>query len=525
MSKSVPNAPATLPPAGDLQGANEDPARSFERQLIHVAQAGGASFAGKLFITCLRLISAVILARVLGSAEYGQYSLALTIATFTAALAILGLDSGLVRFISAAVTRRDAERLHAVLSFGFFLPMAVSGFVAFCLFAAAEPLALFVFGDSQLVALLRVSSLLVPLLVWNSQSEAALRGFKRLGLSVVITSFFQSSVRFGLLLVLVLLWASAMGALVVFLIAAAAAAVCFWIVLRKQLVRAKVSGVLARELVSFSLPVYASDLLDVLAASVPTFLLGAWGTLSSVGVFAIASQFTMLGQFFHGSLVTAAMPIVTELNERGARDELGRLYRAISKWSFTLNLPLFLIIVLFPTQLLALFGVSFTDGSTALVILAFGTLLNTGTGISGVMLVMTGHSRLKLYNALITTCIVLGASVLLIPSFGLVGAALASLGATATLNLLRLWQTYRLFGLIPYDAQFLKPLCAAGVAVFLTVSLQQWFPLTDAISLVVYISLVLGTYLGILFAMGISGEDRMVLSRLAVGLRANRVTH
>ncbi len=516
-SKIVPDPSASLSGTLERPAAGEDPTRLFEKRLLLVAKSGAAGFAGKLFVTGIRFVTALVLARALGPTEYGQYNLALTVATFTSAFALLGFDVGIVRFLAAALTRGDTLRVHQVLRLGFLLPMAAAVLAAFVIVIAAEPLTRILFDNPQLTPLVRLSGLLVPVIVWNTMGEAALRGFKQQTTAVGVTSFFQSTVRLGLVVVLALTRANAVSALLAFLFASSATAAFFWALLRKQLaVRVARSKVLARELLVFSLPVYGSDLLEVLSASVPTFLLGISNPVSSVGVFAIAMQLTVIGQFFHSAFVTASMPIVSEFNERGARAELGRLYRAISKWSFTLNLPLFFILVLFPSQLLSLFGASFAVGSTALTILAWSTLVNTGTGISGVMLVMTGHTRLELLNTLLSTAVLIAASVLFIPPYGLNGAAVALLGASLTLNFLRLVQTYRLFHLLPYDAQFLKPLAAGGASLLAVSALLVRYPATNTQALVLYASLIVGIYAAVLMALGISAEDRIVLARLKI---------
>ncbi len=508
----------------ELSPALESPSHTFEARLLLVAQSGSASFAGKVFLTGARLITAVVLARLLGAQQYGLYNLALVSATLIASFAVLGLDVGLVRFIAIMVSRRDQSGLSAVLRLGILVPLAFSVVAASSLFYAAEPLALNWFGDASLIPLLQVAGLLIPFLVWNNLGEAVLRGFHQLGLAVLINSFLQPALRFVCVWLVVLFWASALGGLTTYLLAVIASSILFLLVVKPYLSfgETRPTAQLARELMGFSLPVYLSDIAGAIGVSAQTFLLGAWGTLSGVGIFAIAGQLAMIGRFFHGSLVMATMPIISEMYDRGAREDLGRLFRATSKWSLTLNLPLFLILWIFPSQLLNFFGASFVEGTLTLQILALSTLVDTGTGIGGALLTMTGHTRLTLFNTIVSTLLSVGLGVLLIPRLGLVGAALAVLGAACAVNALRLIEGYHLLRLLPYDLGFIRPLIAGCAAALVTLWIAQWLPASNLLMLLFFIGLLLSVYALVILVLGLSQEDRIVLTRARAALSARR---
>lgn len=513
---------ARVEPPSIVMRTLQAPASNFEARLLLVAQSGSASFIGKLFLNGSRLVTAIVLARVLGAQQYGLYNLALTTATFAASFAVLGGDIGLVRFIAVMMSRRDAPSLAAVMKLGVRVPLALSLGVGSVQFLAASPLALEVFGDASLVPLLQWAGVLIPFLVWNKLGEAVLRGFHRLGLAVLINSFAQPLLRFGFVLLVVLFWANALGGLTTYLFSVVAAAALFWLVTKTYLVYRYASPrpQLAGELIGFSLPVYLADVADNLGASAQTFLLGAWSAIMGVGIFAIAGQLAIIGRFFHGSLVMATMPVISEFYDRGAHEDLSRLFRATSKWSFALNLPLFLVLVLYPAQLLSAFGASFGQGAAALQILALSTLIETGTGIGGALLTMTGHTRLNLWNTLGTTLLQVGLGVLWIPTRGLVGAALAVFASTLVVNVLRLTQSYWLFRLLPYDVEFVKPLIAGGAALLVALLLAQWLPASDWLTLLFSIGALVGVYAVVVLVLGLSSEDRLVLARARAGLGA-----
>jgi O-antigen/teichoic acid export membrane protein len=270
-----------------------------------------------------------------------------------------------------------------------------------------------------------------------------------------------------------------------------------------------------REMVRFSLPLHVDYLIATFRSNIQTVLLGALNTIATVGVFTVASQVNLIGQMFHQSIVTASMPIVSDLYSRGEREQMARFYQTMTKWTFTLNLPLFLAALLFPGPILSLFGRDFVDGALALTILAWGNLINTGTGICGVVINMTGNTIYNVLNSVILLVTTLGLNIILIPRWGVVGAATATMVAAVGVNLLRLVEVYALFRLLPYNASFLKPV-AAGLFTFAVVGgARQLFhtnaQLATAIASVI---LIFGLYTGVVLLLGLSEEDRLVLTRL-----------
>lgn len=102
----------------------------------------------------------------------------------------------------------------------------------------------------------------------------------------------------------------------------------------------------------------------------------------------------------------------------------------------------------------------------------------------------------------------------MIPTWGLIGAAIASLTSAIIINLLRLIEVFILFRLLPYNAIFLKPLIAGGIA-FSLMWIASWFyPTVDLLHLIVSLPLLVAIYVGLLLLLGLSEEDRLIVQRL-----------
>jgi len=391
------------------------------------------------------------------------------------------------------------------------------------LYVLASPIAERLFHEPRLVPLLRLTSLIVPFLTLSNIIAAATRGFKKMQYMVVAQDISHPLIRLILVVVLAILGLNTARALAAYGLTAAIVSVLLLYFLNRLFSLKRPLRTARREtkeILRFSLPIYLSGLIGTFGGNVQAVLLGALNTVTTVGIFTAASQVNLIGKMFHRSIVTASMPIVSGLYERGEQDQLGRFYQAMTKWTLAANLPLFLILLLFPVPILSILGQSFVGGATALTILAWGNLVNAGTGICGVLLDMSGNTRLKLLNSTVLLALTLGLNILLIPRWGLVGAAVTASAAAVIVNLLRLLEVFVLFRLLPYGASFVKPIAAGTVALSVTLVVRQLFPIQAGLFyLVMNMVPLLAVYVGVILLLGLSPEDRIVLARLRVRVR------
>ena len=490
------------------------------------ARGGGIVFGGKLFAWGARFVLAVLLARLLGAAEYGLYTVALSIAAVGSALAVFGLDSAMIRYLSVYAARGDGPRMRGSLQIGFGIPIALSMIAAAVIVVMADRIATSLIGEPALAPLLRITALLVPAMVLNSLLAAMLQGLRQFGRSVLAEQLLQPTSRGVLLVLFALTGMSAVLAMVAMLLSTVAVGIIMLVYLRRAIPRVKSATRPTGEIVRFSLPVYFSNVVNTFSGNLQTLLLGALSSVASAGIFAIANQIQMVGSLFHAAIVRATMPLFAELHDAGERSRLEHLYQTTSKWTFSLNMPFFLISVAFPEALMALFGPEFTDGTQALVILAWGAIVNAGTGTSGAMLDMTGHTSIKLLNSTVSVGLAIGLNLLLIPQFGVVGAATAVVAAVTAVNVLRVFEVARLEAVVPYNRGYLKPVAAGAVALGLGLLIGRvalaGTPLV--VSAGAGMAVITATYAILLRAMGISDDDRFVLGRALDRIRRRRGT-
>jgi len=175
--------------------------------------------------------------------------------------------------------------------------------------------------------------------------------------------------------------------------------------------------------------------------------LGSLRGAKDTGVFAIASRLSDLEGYMLFAMNVVLAPIISKLYAEKKMDELQKIISNSLRIGFLFSLPVIVGFLFFPSFFLHFFGDEFGAGKFALILLTLSQVINFSTGSVGYMLTMTGNQntaiRLLFLCALLTTLL----SVLLIPDFGVNGAAIAAAVNNVALNVLMAIAVFRKTGI------------------------------------------------------------------------------
>jgi O-antigen/teichoic acid export membrane protein len=157
--------------------------------------------------------------------------------------------------------------------------------------------------------------------------------------------------------------------------------------------------------------------------------------------------------------MNAAQPRFTEMFAQGDRPAANRVYQATTAWLILLTWPLYLLAVIFGPEVLTVFGHSYRAGASVVVILGLTMLLQTACGQVDMVLVTAGRSSWSLANGLLAVVVNVGLDVLLIPRYGITGAAIGWSAAIVVANLVPLVQLAMTVRLHPFG----RGACIAAV--------------------------------------------------------------
>ena len=181
-----------------------------------------------------------------------------------------------------------------------------------------------------------------------------------------------------------------------------------------------------RHWIMASMPLVLAEGLYLVLLNSDIVLLGAFVDPDHVGIYFAATRIVNLITFIYFAVAALAVPKFAELHAKGDRACLQAFVHDIIQWIFWPTLAAAVFILLFGKFALGLFGQDFSAGYPLLAILMLGFLARASTGPIEYLLNMTGNQNVTAgaYGGAATLNIAL--NLVLIPRFGLEGAAAAT---------------------------------------------------------------------------------------------------
>jgi O-antigen/teichoic acid export membrane protein len=387
----------------------------------------------------------IAVARTLGAAEAGLFFLGFTLATMAAAIGRVGLDQTIVRFVAAQQATDSIGMLHSVYRKSIIWVSLASTGLAFLGWININWLVKHLFDQPGFDPVLRSFLLAIPLIALYTMQAQALQGLRKIAKSMITLNVIVPA---ALLLMMLLSPVTSATALASYFNVACLLTLAIGAVLWIQSSPTKTSteGFPSSLLRKTCMPLWAVAVLSQVVQWSSQLMLGAWSNSEEVAFFATAQRTAMMTSFVLFAVNAIAAPKFAAMYAKGDHDDLKRLAIISVRLMLLAAVPALALMLLFPEWLMSFFGEEFRVASTALVILALGQFVNIATGSVGYLLSMTGLERKVRDNAFLSALIGVTLGFLLIPSYGLLGASIATAVAIASQNLLGVYQVRKHLG-------------------------------------------------------------------------------
>jgi O-antigen/teichoic acid export membrane protein len=266
-------------------------------------------------------------------------------------------------------------------------------------------------------------------------------------------------------------------------------------------------------MLAYALPFMAVSLLSMMTHWLDVMMLGMLTDTATVGLYHPAARTAGLIRSVLLAFAGIAAPMIAELHTGRQSEEIGRIYKMVTRWIVTVVIPPAILFMVLPELVLGVFGARFAEGgATALLLLTGASLLQASFGLSATVLAMTGYARLSLFNALAALGLQVALNLFLIPRMGINGAALATLLLFLLLSALRLGEIRRLLNIHPFGKALWKPLAAGLGAAALLMLLRPWlFSLPSFAALAASAFLSLCGYAALLLLLKLEEEERELI--------------
>lgn len=412
-------------------------------------EKGGIALSVKAGGMLSQYLFVFVVARMLGPSALGSFTLSFTVLQLLAILGLLGLDNLLTRKVAAAKAADRPEDIKSAFITSLKITAISSVLLSLLLFFTAEYLANAVFHKPQLTTHLKVMCFSLAPFIFVNIHAAAFRGLKNMigfTLYKAIIPFFNVAFIFiGYYSALKI--SPALGYMLSCFIVLILYSIAWYKYSRlKEVVAIETTSM--KEMAIESLPMMITGSIFFILNWIDNLVIGIFRTELEVGLYDTAFKIASASAIILMAINAIQGPTFAEYHSKNDISKLRESIFTSTKMLFYTTLPFTLLIIIFPEWILSFFGKDFEQASTALIILSIGNFFSSITGSVGILLQMTGHQ--KPYNTIILfaafTSITL--NIILVPRFGISGAAIASASAKIIQNLAGSIYVYKKFGFL-----------------------------------------------------------------------------
>lgn len=437
----------------------KDEDRKVTRQLV---KGGLTGIAGYTFLKPLNLFTSILIARFLGTEGFGLYNLGLSINVLMNVFTNFGLTQGIVKYSIKNQTEHNIQKVKGVifssLLFSLLLCFAT---LAVQIFYADEVSQLF-FQNDSLSSVLIIFALSVPFNTLYALPASFAQSFKKIKyLSLVLNIIRPVSFLLLILVVIALnydlnfvLYANLLSTIIT-------AAFSFYLIKNyfPEFFIPKIKAIFElKPLISFSYKTMFTGFLSILMIKIDRLMIGYFTSSSDVGIYSAAANLAINVTFFLTPFAMIFSPISVELFHKNNFAELNKAFKNVTRWLLIFTMPIFFIFSGYAPELLMLFGKDYSIGAVVLILISFAELINVSTGPVGILLKMSGHQGKDMAISVLVLVINSLLNFIMIPIYGMIGAAIATGIAIIVTHSLRLYLVWKLLKIFPYDLSILRTL-------------------------------------------------------------------
>lgn len=448
--------------------------------------------AGRFFSLLLNLAVQVLVVRFFSKLDYGAFAFALSIVSVSATALALGMDKTLGRYVAIYHQNRDLPKLFGSICVALTLITSLGfvciGIVGVVGLVFGVPL----LGDGLASGLLLVLILLAPLNALDSVI-VALFGVFASPVSIVWRRHVAGPLlKLGSVIAVIVMsgniyWLAAGQVIALSLGAMLGVLLLAGLFRRDESLRNALQTrweYPTRELLSHSLSLMSTDIVMLLRSSMAIIFLEFMNGNAAVAEYRAVSPLARLNEVVVTTLAVLFIPAASRLFARQDAAAINSMYWHTASTLAVLSFPIFAAtFVLSGPVTVLLLGEQYRTSAAVLGILAFAYYIHTSLGFNSQMLRVYGRIRVVVVTDVVAASVAVLGYLLLIPSYGPTGAAIATAVSLVLHNLLNQLWLVRTTDVKLFDAGYVATLASIVFATLLLVVAQQTLALHVGTSL------------------------------------------
>lgn len=396
----------------------------------------------------------ILLSQVMPIAEFGLLMLGITIMNLASLLALCGLTSACPKFMPACRVRHS-ESWGGIAALGIGLLLAATGVM---ILFQGQIISIFGLKET-FIPILVIAVIGIPLQGTHRLTEAALQAQERAG-ALFIMEFIHGLLKLLLPALLFIYTKEAYQAMIGVAVSYGFIALVNLLLVRVTHLAAwpKTGNKVFSKVAGFALPSMFIGFSYVLAQQLDRLMIGVLGNGEDVAIYVAASALAMALTVVHTSFTQIFSPIASSIQGNDVQEGLSKAYKISSRWATIASGAGVIIFTAAGPTLLKIFGAEYSTEAAyhTLVILSAYYFVSSLLGPTTQLLQMRGEHAREGVNALVFLVVNIVLNLVLIPKYGYVGAALATLLSSVVRSSLQIFQIYRGYNFNVFDSARLK---------------------------------------------------------------------
>jgi O-antigen/teichoic acid export membrane protein len=409
-------------------------------------------FSAKVFFALAGFLVNVVITRTLNVADAGYYFFMLSVVALFSTISLVGLDNAIVSFMAKAQCKNNLSQIKRIFSLSIRVALIGSFVLTVILglfYLVAEQF--FLINDNYLTPLVWA----ICIIPFTNLLAVITRSFQGLKL-IKYYAFFNGIIRpLNLIALFVVLAVFGNAKLlqvysVYFVITLIALFYAYfsWRKLSISINNNSVENDIAtvgfnRKFYNYCFSLWGISCLAIVMVQGVQILLGVLSSVEQVAYFGVANRVALLVAFVLVAINGILSPKFAEISIQNTPQRLQTVYRSATRIMLLATSPLIIITFIFAPEILLLFGNDYQAATLVLRILIMAQFVKVMVGSVGQLLIMSGFAYRQRINLMVAVLLLIVIAIILLPSYGAIGAAIATLSAVLVNNFLGLYAIYK----------------------------------------------------------------------------------
>lgn len=426
-----------------------------------------------LLVSSVAIIAGILFPRMLGSEEWGLWSITLGLIGILGPIAQMAMSTTLVNFISKH--KKDKRKVTSFVNSAYIISIVASFAVSLCLIVASGYMAKSVFQDGRLKVFFILGSSIIFFEQLNIVNRDYFRGFKDFRKYNMLKIIPSLSVFFLSLLLLLIFSYRAIYVALAHALVFSAACITVFIYLHRFESAFQISFKPCKQdtcrLLRFGVPLIFTMTFITVMKSIDRILIGYYMDPSHVGIYSVASGIPWMIGSMMAPVSIVLLPTFSERKAEGRSSKV--LLREIFSFLIFVSIPMILLLILFSGDILGfVYGGDYPLGATVLSIASFEILFFGGYVLFRTSVQAAERTGVMAMGIGAAALLNIMANIILIPLMGMEGAAVGTLLSFILLFLFMIYMVKKDYELdlttinIPQVILFTLVMTISGFAVF-----------------------------------------------------------